>query len=727
MGYELIVTEKPKAAQRIASSLADGKVEQKRNKKVSYYVFKRSGKDIVVACAVGHLFQLAEKGVKKFTYPVFEIEWKPAFKINKDAKFTKQYYDTIKSLCKDASSFTVATDYDVEGEVIGLNVIQQICKQKDAQRMKFSTLTKDDLVESYTHKEKTLNWGQANAGVTRHHLDWIYGINLSRALTKSLKKAGLFKVLSSGRVQGPALKIIVEREKEIQAFKPEPYWQIELDGTVEKGPIQAWHEKGKIFKKNQAMVIIEKTQGKKALVKSVERSEFKQPPPTPFDLTTLQGAAFDLFRIKPTQLLNIAQSLYISGYISYPRTSSQQLPAVIGYKKILGALAKQEGYAKLCEELLSGKLEPNQGKKTDPAHPAIYPTGVKPSGLKDEEKKVYDLIVHRFMAVFGEAATRQSLAVSIDIESEIFIAKGITTVKPGWHRYYHPYLKLKENELPAVVQGEEVIVKEIKLHEKETQPPKRYTQASIIKEMEKRNLGTKSTRAGIIDTLYKRDYIVESPIQATKLGIAAIETLEKYSPLIVDEALTTRFENDMEEVRANKKSKDDVFEEAKGVLLKILNEFKEKEELIGKGLAFAKIEADDAANNMGNCPKCGSNLALRRGKYGQFIACKNYPECKTTFSVPNNVLVKGSDKICEHCQYPKVKLIQKRKKPQEVCINPECPSKKVEDVPVDKKCPKCGEKLVLRKSMYGQFLGCSSYPKCKYTEKLENGNNSDKK
>ncbi|MFH1399851.1 MAG: DNA topoisomerase I [Candidatus Woesearchaeota archaeon] len=721
MPYELIITEKPKAAQKIAEALADGKPIKNSRNKIPYYELKHKNNNIIVACAVGHLYQVAEKEPGKFSYPVFDIDWQPAHSVSKSAKFSKKYLDTIKSLSKDATSFTVATDYDIEGEVIGYTVIRLACKQKDAQRMKFSTLTTPDLVSSYAAKMKTIDWGQANAGITRHFLDWIYGINLSRALTTSVRKMGLYKVLSAGRVQGPALKILVDREKEIAAFKPEDYWQIQLIGDARKKQIEAWHEKDKLWEEKEADSIIEKTRGKPALVEQVDKKQFMQAPPPPFDLTTLQTEVFRCFRINPKEALEHAQNLYISGFISYPRTSSQILPTTIGYKKIFDQLSKQSAYNTLCNELMTAPLNPNNGKKTDPAHPAIYPTGIPPKALTPEEQKVYDLIVKRFLSVFAEPAARQTMKVDINVNQEIFVAKGTTTLKPGWHRYYAPYLNLKEVELPSLEKGESIAVREITKLAKQTQPSKRYTQASLIKELEKRNLGTKATRANIIDTLFQRGYISGRPIEASKLGIIIVDTLQKYAPSILDEELTRNFEEEMEKVREGQKTKDEVFNEAKKVLTKTLEEIKGKEKLIGKELAFAKIETDKKENTLGACPACGNSLVIRRGKYGQFIACSNYPECKVTFNLPNSVLAKPTENKCEKCGYPIIKLIRRGKKPQETCINSNCSSKENGLESGDKKCPKCGAPLVVRKSIYGQFLGCSKYPTCKYTEKVSNG------
>lgn len=720
---ELIICEKPKSAFKIAQALSDnGLKKEVYSKKIPYYRLTHSGSDIIVGATVGHLFGLAEAVKVGWTYPVFDIKWKPIFETQREAKFAKKYYDCLKKLCKDIKEITVACDYDVEGEVIGLNIVRYICGEKDANRMKFSTLTKPDLVEAYEHKAKHLDWGQANAGETRHFLDFYYGVNLSRALTGSIKAVGSFQVMSTGRVQGPALKLIVDREKEIRAFAPVPFWQIELIGEEKKKEIHAWHEKGKFWKKEEADKVYKKVKKeKKAKVAAVKRTKFKHAPPNPFDLTSLQIEAYGCLNIAPKETLSIAQELYTGGYISYPRTSSQQLPAKIGYLKILKKIGYQKDYIKLIEMLVKRrKLIPNNGKKTDPAHPAIYPTGIVPKELKNREKKIYDLIVRRFMATFGDDAVRETMQINLDCKKEIFIAKGTRTVETGWHVFYEPYLRLKEEELPDVKKGKDIKVKKIDLHQKETQPPKRYTPASIIKELEKRNLGTKATRAAIIDTLFHRGYVTGKAIEATELGIHLVETLEKHAPDILDEELTRHFEEEMEKVRASKKTEADVLEEAKKILTKILKKFRKQEKKIGKDLVEAKYEARRIAETIGVCPVCKEGiLKIRRGRYGRFIACDKYPECKTVFSLPKMGMIKTADKECPHCKYPMIVVIRKGKRPQEVCINPECPSKKVVSKKEGKKCPKCGKgKLVLRKSIYGGFLACDQYPKCKYTEKI---------
>lgn len=724
MSYILIITEKPNASKKIAEALADNKPKKETyQKSVPYYTLNHKGKKIVVASAVGHLFGLGEKEKKKgFSYPTFDIEWKPSHELNKGAAFTKKYLNALKKLTKDADEFIVATDYDVEGEVIGLNVIRFICKQKDAKRMKFSTLTKKDLEESFNKVKPTLDWGQARAGETRHRLDWFYGINVSRALSSAIKKAGMFKILSSGRVQSPALKIVAEREKEIKAFKPDPFWQIELINKIKKNKLSAWHVADKFWKKEEADTIFKKiSKEKEAKVHSIESKQTKQAPPVPFDLTTLQTESFRCNGISPKATLEIAQELYTRGLISYPRTSSQQLSPVIGFKSILTNLKKQSDYKEIVEKVLKTKLTPNNGKKTDPAHPAIYPTGVLPKKMDLREKKIYDLIVRRFFATFGEPAVRETMKITFDVKDEKFLSKGTRTVEKGWHELYGGYVTLEEIELPEMKEGDTVTIQKSTLHDKETQPPKRYTESSIIRELEKRNLGTKSTRAGIIDTLQKRNYISGKPIEVTDLGLHIADLLEKYCPKLQDEEMTRHFEIETEEVSEGKKKMEEVLDEAKEFITGMLKDFKDKEKEIGAGLIKTFTETRDIMNTIGPCPVCkGGTLMMRRGKFGRFVACDKYPDCKTTISLPASGLIKATEKKCEHCPFPIVQVIRKAKRPQEACINLDCPSKKV-DVPKEEKtCSKCNEgKMVLRKSLYGAFLACNRYPKCRSIEQLE--------
>ncbi len=671
-GYELIITEKPQAALKIANAL--GKPIQKNLNKIPYYEVSRNGKKILIGCAVGHLFTLKQKNSGS-NIPVFDISWVPNYLARK-GDFTKKYYDTLLNLTKGAEKLIIATDYDIEGELIGLNVIKYICNQNDASRMKFSTLTPKELENAYKNMSNTLNWGQAIAGETRHYLDWFYGINLSRALMNSIKKIGRFKIMSVGRVQGPALNLIVKKEKEIIKFEPKPYWQVFISVSDKKNTLELKYEKD-IFDK-ELLKDFKDLKEKTAILKTEDKEE-KLPPPPPFNLTTLQTEAYKLYGITPSKTLQIAQSLYLSGLISYPRTSSQKLPPSINYKEILEKIAK-----KLKIENLIKRDKPIEGEKTDPAHPSIYPTGHGEIVLSGDDEKIYNLIIKRFVSLFCEDATIHNRSVFAEINGFKFSKKGKVIKEKGWLKIYPA--KINEEKIPEM--NGEAKINDLKTEQKETQPPRRYSPASIISELEKRNLGTKATRSAILETLYERGYIEGQSIQATPLGISLIDTMEKYSPIIIDEKLTRKFEKEMDDIieETNKKEQEkkekEIIDKAKVTITKIIKDFEKNEKEIGKALIEANNEFKEQQkieNQLMVCPKCKKgNLMINYSKKTKrfFISCNAYPECKNTYTLPPNGIIKKAEKNCEECKFPMLMRLSKGKKPWIFCWNPECPTNK---------------------------------------------------
>lgn len=672
-GYELVITEKPQAAAKIANAL--GKAVMKTKSKISYYEVNRNGHRIVVACAVGHLFTL-KQNVNGSNVPIFDVKWIPNYLARKN-DFTKRYYDLILSLVKDAGSVTIATDYDVEGEVIGLNVMRFICNQKNANRMKFSTLTPKELDKAYIEKTSSINWGQAIAGETRHYLDWFYGINLSRALMNAIKTTGKFRIMSIGRVQGPALNMIVKKEKEISKFEPEPYWNVFIK-VDSKNKIDLKYFKD-IFEKD-FLKRFENLEGEDVDLET-KSTEKITPPNVPFNLTALQTEAYKFHGITPANTLKAAQSLYLGGLISYPRTSSQELPESIDYKSILKKLANDYNVKHLIK-----RKTPIQGKKKDPAHPSIYPTG-NSQILSGDEDKIYNLIVKRFLSLFCEdaiIANKRITAIPIkeDKKDLKFVLSGSSIKKKAWMEIYPS--KLKEVEIPEI--GNKGKILKLWTEEKETQPPKRYSQASIISQLEKKNLGTKSTRSSILDTLYNRNYVKEKSIEATPLGISLIETLEQYSPIIINEKLTRNFETEMEKIVSSKKDytekQEKIIKKAKDTIKKIANDFKKNESEIGKKILKANVEQreqEKIANKLCKCPKCKKgDLAITYSPKTKrfFIACDAYPDCKTTYSLPPNGVIKKTDKICEECGFPMLMRLSKGKRPWIFCFNPLCETNK---------------------------------------------------
>ena len=658
---QIIISEKPKASQKIAEALADSSVIKKSVSGVPYYEITRGKKKIIVACAVGHLFGVGEK-VKSGKYPVQEMEWK------QKETFAKKYASVIKQLAKDADDFVVACDYDIEGEIIGFNIIRFLCGQKDAKRMKFSTLTKQDLEEAYDKAAPSINWGQALAGETRHYMDFMFGISLSRALMQAIKKGGIFRKLSIGRVQGPALKILAEKELAIKKFKSTPYWQVFLH-IEDKNKKQVLVSFPKNILKKEELPEFLGLKGKDGQA-TTKKEDNVLPPLPPFDLTTLQTEAYKFFNLTPSQLLQIAQTLYLEGLISYPRTSSQKLPPAIGYRKILEKLAKK--FPELAKSLT--RKAPVEGVQSDPAHPAIYPTGDLPKRLSDTEQEVYELILRRFFACFAEDAVVENKKISVVVDGKEFTAKGAQIKKKGWMDIYKT--KIDELELPDI--NGKVRVKDVKTEEKETQPPKRYSPASIVSELTKRELGTKGTRALIVDTLYERGYIKDRSIIVTDLGLGVDEILEKYSPLILDEELTRKFEEEMESIRAEKdpakikKVQEKILEEARKILEKISEQLKKNEEKIGKELveAYKETREEEKKDSILSKCECGGELMVRFSKKSgkRFVACSKYPACTITFPLPQQGYIKKSGTKCEKCGRQMIMLLKKGRKPWTLCF-----------------------------------------------------------
>ncbi|WP_297089908.1 DNA topoisomerase I [Thermococcus sp.] len=706
----LIIAEKPNVARKIAYALAEGKPVRKTIGKVPYYEFTRDGKRIIVAPAVGHLFSLAPK-TKTYGYPVFDIEWVPVYVAEKGKGYAKDYIKALATLAKRADEFVVACDYDTEGEVIGYTALKYACgvDPSRAKRMKFSALTKKDLLRAWYNLEPTINFGMADAGIARHVLDWYWGVNLSRALTSAIKRAsGKWQVLSTGRVQGPTLKFLVDREKEIQNFKPTPYWVIKM--LLEKNGEQytAVYEKERILDENEAKRIVEEARRGPAFVEKVEVKRQNRHPPVPFDLGTLQREAYSAFGYSPKKTLEIAQRLYERGVTSYPRTSSQKLPKNLNFRSILQNLAKLPEYKPFAHELLGKeRLKPVEGKKDDPAHPAIYPTGElpKPGELTKDEANLYDLIVRRFLALFMEPAVREIMKVVINSNSHRFILSGARTVKEGWLKVYGKYVKFDEVILPAFREGEPVKVIQIKREKKKTKPPARYSPAAVIKKMEDLGIGTKATRAQILETLYSRGYIEgKRKIKVTPLGMRVVEALEKNVPDIVSVELTKAFEEKMEDIMAGKADREGVIEESKNQLIKILKVFKERELDIGKMLmettgtgtttskaaarkagAVKELSEEEekavkkAVNKdergplvVGKCPKCGGDLVVRynRRTGKRFVGCSSWPKCNVTYPLLQRGEIIPTDKTC--CGGAPVVKIREKGREYEICLDMNC-------------------------------------------------------
>lgn len=674
----LIICEKPDAALHIAEALDDlGKPIRLSKNKVPYYIAKNHNEEIIVCSALGHLYEVdAKDSSSKHFYPVWDFVWKPKYLVERGQKRQETWIKVINELSKKADDFINACDYDIEGSLIGYMILKYACGGVDlkAKRMKFSTLTKKELREAYKNLMNKLDYPLINAGMCRHEVDWIYGINLSRALTLSAyKHSKKYTTLSTGRVQGPTLRFVVEKEKEITTFVPSPYWSINAEVKIGNQKFEAEFESKKIENILDAHRIAKACNKEFGEIIDIHSKKIRLYPPNPFDLTSLQAEAYRHFGFTPAQTVAIAERLYLNALISYPRTSSQKLPPSIGYEEILKNISSLDEYKELSKKLLSIKdLKPNEGKKTDPAHPAIYPTGEKPKGLSERERKLFDLIVKRFMATFGEPAIKQSEKIIINVNNYKFYVRGSRLIEDGWTRFYSPYIKLEEAILPKVSLGEKVLFLNVKVEEKFSQPPARYNPSSLLKVMEQENIGTKTTRAEIIDTLYQRGYVKGERMIATPLAFKIIEVLLKYCPKVIDVSFTRELESKMEEIELGNERRERVLLEAIEYLKPIIYSIKEKEVEIGKELSETIKEMRLSEIKLNTpCPKCESTLfILRSRKTGKrFIGCSNAlkGECDFALPLPQFGKITLMDKYCQTCGFQLIQVKVKNRRPMITC------------------------------------------------------------
>ena len=679
MQTTVMVGEKPNVASKLAQALGNYSVEE--NHGVKNYIVETDDEKIIIAPAVGHIFNL-EQTSEGWDYPVFEVDWAPTFETSDSADYMKKYYRNLRDQCEKADEYINACDYDLEGSVIGERVIKELGTTDESRirRMKFSTLTPSDLEEAFNNIQE-FDKGMTEAGLTRHILDFYYGINVSRALMQAVRENDRYKTLSTGRVQGPALNFLAEKEREIQDFDPDTYWEIFLHNPEFRAK---FHDDGdeRIWEEEVSQGIFTEVKGEKETkVANIDINDYTHKPPVPFNLTGLQKEASSQFNINPKTTQSIAQDLYEDSLISYPRTESQKLPPKIGYKNILNKLKNQENYTEKAEKVLkkdkNDNLYTKQGKKEDDAHPAIYPTGQNPGNLSKQERKVYDLIVKRFFAVFGKPAKRQTLTMTLETNGYTFDAKSKVTKKRNWFNLYDPYVKVEEAELPELDEGETLPVDEFELAEKETKPPRRFSQTSIVSELEKRNLGTKATRAQVVDRLYDREFIRNDPIEVTDLGLTIAETLKEYSPEIVSEELTREFEERMESIKNQEESKEEALERARDELGETLRQFKEQEKEIGAELVRAIDKYRDQKRKLGPCDAedCDGTLQIIRTDNGRFVGCTEYDDCENTYPLPNNGEVTSQNEICDECGTPKIHVSRKSGNNYDMCIDPDCPTK----------------------------------------------------
>src|SRR5213594_3995582 len=678
MMQTLIVCEKPDAAARVARALdEDGDPRRIETHGVPVYESRNRDETILVCSAIGHLYAVDSKTrTSRRYYPVWDFDWKPKHLIDKKSARLARWIKVISSLASKADRFINACDYDVEGSLIGYTILRFACHGADskAQRMKFSTMTEKELRSAYKTLSPRLDMPLVEAGQARHELDWLYGINLSRLLTESaLKQNRGYSTLSTGRVQGPTLKFVVDREEEIQSFTPTPFWTIEATVTHIGQDYTLEYQREKISTLAEAERVVEDCKNSMLEVESAESRNVQQSPPYPFDLSNLQSEAYRHFGYTPSRTLAIAEKLYLEALISYPRTSSQKLPPDIGYSEILHGIGNTAQYRSLVTKLaVQVALRPTQGPKEDPAHPAVYPTGESPKRtLIQPEANLLDLIIRRFMATFAEASLRENSRLTLHKDSHRFFLRGSRLLREGWIEFYKPYASDESQKLPDIKVGDKIPLTRIQAAQKFTEPPPRYNPSSLLQKMEDENIGTKATRAEIIEILYRRDYIKNIRIEATPLALKIINLLKKYCPMIIDPEFTAKLETSMESIQALQTSRSHVLAEALDHLRPVMLDLIAREDEIGSQLAEIVVSQRIASVTFDYpCPQCGSKLKIIRSRTSgkRFIGCTGYEKgCRFTLPLPQFGNLSITQTNCKICGFQLVQARTKGRRPMTSC------------------------------------------------------------
>ncbi len=645
----LIIAEKHDAAKRIAQILAGGKPRSMRVAGAEAFQFD----DKVVLGLSGHIVGI--------DYPPGYNNWQKV-----DCKeliraeivvrpIQEKIISALQSLGKEADRVTIATDYDREGELIGveaLKIVQEAKPRLRADRVRYSAIVKDEIIKAF-QDSGAVDYDLAASGEARQIIDLVWGAALTRYISLTSGRLGK-EFLSVGRVQSPTLALIVDREKEIRSFVPQSYWEIFADLEKE---LRVQHAKGRIWEKEEVDGIISRL-GPDAVIKSIETKQRIDRPPAPFDTTGFISAASGI-GFSAANAMRIAEWLYTNGFISYPRTDNTVYPPSIDLAGLTRLFLKG-AFAEEAARLLKGKMQPTRGKRSTTDHPPIYPTAaLERADLKEDQWKVYELVVRRFFATLAEACVWDATSLKVDIGPEPFRASGARLVEAGW-RYFYPYSKAEEHILPELKKGERLRVLGHSVEAKETQPPARYGQGKLIKLMDELGLGTKSTRHDIISKLYARAYVQGNPMRPTNTAYAVVDTLERYAPTITKPEMTQTLEKDMTEISEQKIKEDEVIEKSRVMLTSVFDELTSNQDGIGESLKDG-LRTDKI---VGTCEKCKSDLIIRRGHRGsRFIGCSGYPECRFTLPLPRFGTVIVTDRICEKHGMNHIRIINKGKRP----------------------------------------------------------------
>jgi DNA topoisomerase I len=664
----LIISEKANAAKKVAQFLAEGAVKDGKHRSIPHHTFEWGGEECVSVGLKGHVLNPE--------YPEEYSNWQkvePSSLIDAEIRKSvseKGVAEAVRALSKKADRVVIATDFDREGELIGVEALSLAFEANPklvdhVERARFSALTKGEVTRAFDELVE-VSRELAAAGEARQDIDLIWGATLTRWVSRATKRYGS-AFLSVGRVQSPTLVLIAERERERRAFISEPYWEIEA--SLKNGEaFVARHAHGRFREEDAAQTAYENLT-EIARVTEVKEKSATRPAPIPFNTTGFLAAAANI-GISPSRAARLAEDLYTDGYISYPRTDNTVYPGSLDLREVLGQLKRVEGVGPYAEKLLgSGKLSPTRGKKETTDHPPIYPTGRATKGaLRDDQWKIYQLVVRRFLATLSAPAKTLRTTVRLESGGEPLISGGTVVTQEGWLAVY-PYGRKPDEEMPSLSEGQEVKVEAKDLLAKETQPPSRYGQGRLIRLMEDLGLGTKATRPSIIQNLYDRGYVHDDPLVPTETGIAVAQALKDFASEIATHEMTAELERSMDKISEGKTSKDAVVDESRDVLRRVYKHLESSQE------EFADIVWDGIREDsvLGPCKKCGRNLTIRRARKSgkRFAGCEGYPECDQTYSLPPRGEIIPLGTLCEACGSPEIKVVGGRR-PWITCIDMSC-------------------------------------------------------
>ncbi|RVY36684.1 type I DNA topoisomerase [Helicobacter pylori] len=670
-------------------------------------------KNYEVIASKGHVRDLSKfaLGIK-----IDETGFTPNYVVDKDHK---ELVKQIIELSKKASITYIATDEDREGEAIGYHVACLIGgKLESYPRIVFHEITQNAILNALK-TPRQIDMSKVNAQQARRFLDRIVGFKLSSLIASKITKG-----LSAGRVQSAALKLVIDREREIKAFKPLTYFTLDayFEPHLEAQLISYKGNKLKaqeLIDEKKAQEIKNELEKESYAISSIVKKSKKSPTPPPFMTSTLQQSASSLLGFSPTKTMSIAQKLYegvatpqgVMGVITYMRTDSLNI-AKETLEEARNKILKDYGKDYLPPK---AKVYSSKNKNAQEAHEAIRPTSIilEPNALKDylkpEELKLYTLIYKRFLASQMQDALFESQSVVVACEKGEFKASGRKLLFDGYYKILGN--DDKDKLLPNLKENDPIKLEKLESNAHVTEPPARYSEASLIKVLESLGIGRPSTYAPTISLLQNRDYIKveKKQISALESAFKVIEILEKHFEEIVDSKFSASLEEELDNIAQNKA-------DYQQVLKDFYYPFMDKIEAGKKNIISQKVHEKTGQS----CPKCGGELVKKNSRYGEFIACNNYPKCKY-IKQTENANDGANQELCEKCGGEMVQKFS-RNGAFLACNNyPECKNtKSLKNTPNAKetiegvKCPECGGDIALKRSKKGSFYGCNNYPKCNF-------------